>query len=68
MPKVTTTKTTPSGHRYGIRKFLFRAIYIPKLSDSDVIQYLLTAREQGKNITQLITDAIRLYMGRFPNS
>ena len=56
------TKTTSSGHRYGTRKAPFRKIYIPKLSDSDVIQYLLTAREKGVNITQLITDAIREYM------
>jgi hypothetical protein len=57
-----TTKyhRTPSGHTYGIRKKLFSLLYVPSLKDTDVIAFLLQARAEGRNITQLITDAIRL--------
>ena len=54
------TKTTPSGHTYGTRKKLFSLLYVPSLKDTDVITFLLQARAEGRNITQLITDAIRL--------
>ena len=51
---------TPSGHTYGTRKKLFSLLYVPSLKDTDVIAFLLQARAEGRNITQLITDAIRL--------
>ena len=52
---------TPQGHTYGTRKKPFVISYVPALKDPDVIEFLLWARKEGINITQLITDAIRLY-------
>ena len=52
---------TPQGHTYGTRIRLFSLLYVPRKGDTDVIEFLLAMRANGENITQLITDAIRLY-------
>ena len=52
---------TPQGHTYGTRIRLFSLLYVPRKGDTDVIEFLLRMRAHGENITQLITDAIRLY-------
>jgi hypothetical protein len=44
----------------GKRKVLFRTLYIPSNEDADVAAYLIAARDQGQNVTQLITDALKL--------
>ena len=54
--------TTANGNRYGTRIRLFSLLYVPRKGDTDVIQFLLAMRAKGENITQLITDAIRLLM------
>lgn len=53
--------TTANGNRYGTRIRLFSLLYVPRKGDTDVIEFLLRMRANGENITQLITDAIRLY-------
>jgi len=52
---------TPQGHTYGTRIRLFSLLYVPRKGDTDVIEFLLRMRANGENITQLITDAIKLY-------
>ena len=52
---------TPQGHTYGTRYQLFRLLYIPRKGDKDVIEFLLMMRAKKINITQLLTDAIRIY-------
>ena len=52
---------TPQGHTYGTRKKPFVIPYVPALKDPDVIEFLLAMRAKGENITQLLTDAVRLY-------
>ena len=59
MPKY---HTTANGNRYGNRIRLFSLLYVPRKGDTDVIEFLLRMRAKGENITQLITDAIRLLM------
>ena len=54
--------TTANGNRYGTRIRLFSLLYVPRKGDTDVIEFLLRMRAHGENITQLITDAIRLLM------
>ena len=61
MTKTPKYHRTPQGHTYGTRKKPFVISYVPALKDHDVIQFLLAMRAKGENITQLITDAIRLY-------
>ena len=53
--------TTANGNRYGTRIRLFSLLYVPRKGDTDIIEFLLAMRAKGENITQLITDAIRLY-------
>ena len=53
--------TTANGNRYGTRIRLFSLLYVPRKGDTDVIEFLLRMRANGENITQLLTDAIRLY-------
>ena len=53
---------TPNGNYYGTRIRLFSLLYVPRKGDTDVIEFLLRMRAKGENITQLITDAIRLLM------
>ena len=52
---------TPQGHTYGTRKKPFVISYVPALKDPDVIQFLLEMRAKKINVTQLLTDAVRLY-------
>ena len=52
---------TPQGHTYGTRKKPFVISYVPALKDPDVIQFLQEMRAKKINITQLLTDAVRLY-------
>ena len=52
---------TPQGHTYGTRKKPFVIPYVPALKDPDVIQFLQEMRAKKINITQLLTDAVRLY-------
>ena len=49
----------PTAPLTGRRSYLFRLLYVPSIKDTDVIQYLLSLRANGENITQFITDAIR---------
>ena len=49
----------PTAPLTGRRSYLFRLLYVPSIKDIDVIQYLLSLRANGENITQFITDAIR---------
>lgn len=53
---------TTQGHTYGTRKKPFVISYVPALKDPDVIQFLLAERAEGQNMTQMITDAIKLLM------
>ena len=53
---------TPQGHTYGTRKKPFVISYVPALKDPDVIEFLLRMRANGENITQLLTDAVRIIM------
>ena len=59
--KTPKSHTTANGNRYGTRIRLFSLLYVPRKGDTDVIEFLLRMRANGENITQLITDAIRLY-------
>ena len=52
---------TPQGHTYGTRIRLFSLLYVPRKGDTDVIEFLLAMRAKKINITQLLTDAVRLY-------
>ena len=52
----------PTAPLTGRRSYLFRLPYIPSIKDTDVIQYLLSLRVNGENITQKITDALREQM------
>ena len=54
--------TTANGNRYGTRIRLFSLLYVPRKGNKDVIEFLLEMRANGENITQLLTDAIRLLM------
>jgi len=50
----------PTAPRRGRRSVPFEINYRPGIRDSmDVIEYLLSIRGEGVNITQFITDAIR---------
>jgi len=49
----------PTAPLTGRRSYLFRLLYVPSIKDMDVIQYLLSLRAEGENITRFITDAIR---------
>jgi len=62
MTKSPKYHRTPQGHTYGTRIRLFSLLYVPRKGDTDVIEFLLRMRANGENITQLITDAIKLYM------
>ena len=62
MNKTPKYHTTANGNRYGTRIRLFSLLYVPRKGDTDVIEFLLRMRAKGENITQLITDAIRLLM------
>jgi len=62
MNKTPKYHTTSNGNRYGTRIRLFSLLYVPRKGDTDVIEFLLRMRANGENITQLITDAIRLLM------
>ena len=53
---------TTQGHTYGTRIRLFSLLYVPRKGDTDVIEFLQAMRVKGENITQLITDAIKLYI------
>ena len=55
-------RTIPTAPLTGRRSYLFRLLYVPSINDTDVIEFLLRMRADGINITQLITDAIRLLM------
>ena len=62
MTKTPKYHVTANGNRYGTRIRLFSLLYVPRKGDTDVIQFLLAMRANGENITQMITDAIKLYM------
>ena len=52
----------PTAPLTGRRSYLFRLLYVPSIKDMDVIEYLLSLRANGENITQFITDALREQM------
>jgi len=52
-------RTLPTAPLTGRRSYLFRLLYVPSIKDTDVIQYILSLRANGENITQTITDALR---------
>lgn len=65
MPKARKpyNRILPTAPRRGRRSVPFEIIYRPGIRDSmDVIEYLLSLRGEGVNITQFITDAIREHM------
>lgn len=54
------TRRLPTAPRRGRRSVPFEINYRPGIKkDMDVIEYLLSLRNEGVNITQFITDAIR---------
>jgi len=62
MPKARKphNRILPTAPRRGRRSVPFEINYRPGIRDSmDVIEYLLSLRAEGVNITQFITDAIR---------
>jgi len=65
MPKARKpySRILPTAPRRGRRSVPFEIIYRPGIRDSmDVVQYLLSLRSEGVNITQTITDALREQM------
>ena len=64
MPKTRKpyNRRLPNAPLTGRRSYLFRLLYVPSIKDIDVIQYLLSLRANGENITQTITDSLREQM------